>query len=130
MQLVMFGDAMLHVVKIARILRQPSGHSLLLGVGGSGRQSLTRLATYIGQFKIYQIEIAKGYGMNEWRENLKECLLYAGVQNKPIVFLFNDTQIINESMLEDINGVLNTGDVPNLYNAEDMEAISSACKPM
>jgi dynein heavy chain len=129
MQLVMFGDAMLHVVKIARVLRQPSGHSLLLGVGGSGRQSLTRLATYIAQFKIYQIEIAKGYGMNEWRENVKECLLYAGVQNKPIVFLFNDTQIINESMLEDINGILNSGDVPNLYNAEDMEAISSACKP-
>ena len=129
MPLVMFGDALLHVSKIARVLRQPSGHSLLLGVGGSGRQSLTRLATYISQYKIYQIEIAKGYGMNEWRENLKECLLYAGVENKPIVFLFNDTQIINEAMLEDINGILNSGDVPNLYNAEDLEAIATACKP-
>ncbi len=93
MQLVMFKDAMLHVVRIARVLRQPSGHSLLLGVGGSGRQSLTRLATYISGFSIYQIEIAKGYGMNEWRENIKECLLTAGVKNKPIVFLFNDTQV-------------------------------------
>ena len=44
------------------------------------------------------------------------------------MFLFNDTQIINESMLEDINGILNSGDVPNLYNSEDLEAISSACK--
>ena len=39
----------------------------------------------------------------------------AGVKNKSIVFLFNDTQIINETMLEDINGILNSGDVPNLY---------------
>ena len=93
MQLVIFGDAMLHVVKIARVLRQPSGHALLLGVGGSGRQSLTRLATFISGYLLYQIEIAKGYGMNEWRDNVKECLLVAGVKNKPIVFLFNDTQV-------------------------------------
>lgn len=162
MHLVMFGDAIMHVVKLTRVLRQPSGHALLLGVGGSGRQSLTRLATYISSYKIYQIEISKGYGMNEWHDNIKECLLYAGVQNKPIVFLFNDTQvksthntntnylsynhyqvishvvriaisppfqIINEGMLEDINGVLNSGDVPNLYATEDLEAIATACKP-
>jgi dynein heavy chain len=129
MYLVIFGDAMLHVVKIARVLRQPSGHALLLGVGGSGRQSLTRLATYISGYKLYQVEIAKGYGMNEWRENVKECLLVAGVQNKPIVFLFNDTQIINETMLEDINGILNSGDIPNLYVPEDLETITTVCKP-
>ena len=128
MHLVIFEDAMLHVVRISRVLRQPAGHALLLGVGGSGRQSLTRLASYINGYELYQIEVTKGYSLNEWRDNVKECLLAAGIQNKPLVFLFNESQIINETMLEDINGILNSGDVPNLYAAEDFEIIASTCK--
>jgi len=39
---------------------------------------------------------------------------------QPIVFLLNDTQIIMESFLEDINNVLNNGEIPNLFSlAED-----------
>ena len=56
-------------------------------------------------------------------------LLKAGISDKPVVFLFNDTQIVFESMLEDVNNVLNTGDVPNLYGPEEFETIYTACKP-
>ena len=50
----------------------------------------------------------QGYGLSEWRESLKEILLYAGIKNQPAVFLFSDTQIVFEAMLEDVNNVLNT----------------------
>jgi dynein heavy chain len=53
MRLVMFLDACDHVARIARVLRQPMGNALLLGVGGSGRQSLCRLATSINAFALY-----------------------------------------------------------------------------
>lgn len=128
MKLVMFLDACDHVSRICRILRQPKGHALLLGVGGSGRQSLSKLATYISNYMLYQIEVSKGFNMNMWRDNLRECLKQCGVQGKPTTFLFCDTQIIDEQMLEDINNVLNSGDVPGLYKPEDMEDINEIGK--
>ncbi|EER14631.1 dynein heavy chain, putative, partial [Perkinsus marinus ATCC 50983] len=110
------------------VIRQPSGNALLLGVGGSGRQSLSRLASFISDFECFQIEVAKGYGMNEFRDDLRKCLLGSGCEDKPQVFLFCDTQIVNEQMVEAINNVLNSGDVPNLYKLEDMDAISQSCR--
>lgn len=71
MKLVMFLDACDHVSRICRILRQPQGNALLLGVGGSGRQSLSKLATFMNNYKLYMIEVVKGYNMTNWRDNLK-----------------------------------------------------------
>ncbi|CBJ31041.1 dynein heavy chain [Ectocarpus siliculosus] len=128
MPLVMFLDAIEHVSRVSRILRQPQGNALLLGVGGSGRQSMTKLATYIAGYDLFQVEISKGYAVSDWRDDVRRCLLGAGLKNKPTTFLFSDVQIVNEVMLEDINNILNAGDVPNLYAPEDLDAIMSTCR--
>ena len=95
MPLVMFSDALEHVARIARVLRQPQGNALLLGVGGSGRQSMTKLATYISGYQLSMVEIVKGYSMNDWREDLKRILMQAGVKDKQTTFLFSDVQVIS-----------------------------------
>lgn len=61
MRLVLFLDAMKHIARISRIIRQPFGNALLLGVGGSGRQSLTRLASHMYLNLIINFKINQNY---------------------------------------------------------------------
>lgn len=71
---------------------------------------MTRLATFIADYKLFSIEISKNYSIPEWREDLKKVLLQAGSAATPTVFLFSDSQMKHENFLEDINNVLNTGE--------------------
>jgi dynein heavy chain len=129
MHLVFFMDAAEHATRIARILRQPRGNAMLVGVGGSGKQSLTRFASFMAGFKCFSIELTRGYGINEFREDIKNLYVQAGINGTPTVFLFTDTQIVTEGFVEDINNILNSGEVPALFAQDEKERMMSDIRP-
>ncbi|CAF4651271.1 unnamed protein product, partial [Rotaria magnacalcarata] len=123
MDLVMFRDAILNICRMIRVLKRPRGNLLLLGIGGSGRQSLLRLTAFICDIVIFQIEIGRRYGYAEFKEDLRRLMKLCSISNRETVFLFVDTQIIDTFFLEDINALLHTGEVPNLFRNEDIQEV-------
>jgi dynein heavy chain len=67
MNLVLFDDAVQHIARITRIILQTGGHAMLVGVGGSGKQSLSRLAAHVCGYSVMQIMVNQSYGMLEFK---------------------------------------------------------------
>ncbi|OXU22263.1 hypothetical protein TSAR_003308 [Trichomalopsis sarcophagae] len=123
MDIVLFRYALEHLARICRILAIPCGSLLMVGVGGSGRQSLTKLAAEMTGCGLFQPEIGSAYGINEWRDDIKKVLKIAGGGGKDTVFLLTEGQIKEEAFLGDIDGLLNSGEVPNLFNVEERQEV-------
>mmetsp|Transcript_22230 Transcript_22230/g.10657 ORF Transcript_22230/g.10657 Transcript_22230/m.10657 type:complete len:87 (-) Transcript_22230:4616-4876(-) len=84
LDLVLFEDAMKHVCRITRVINNPSGHALLVGVGGSGRQSLSKLAASICGYTTKSITISSTYGMNDLKNDISDMYSRAGVKDEGI----------------------------------------------
>ncbi|XP_045523813.1 dynein beta chain, ciliary [Pieris brassicae] len=123
MNLVLFEDAMMHICRISRILESPRGSALLVGVGGSGKQSLSRLAAFIASLEVFQIQLKKGYGVSDLKHELSGLYIKTGLKNVGIMFLMTDAQVANEQFLVLINDLLASGEVGDLFPDDEIENI-------
>jgi dynein heavy chain len=121
--LVLFNDAMKHLLRISRLVEMPRGSCMLVGVGGSGKQSLTKLAGYISNAFVFQITLTKQYNQASLMEDLRVLYKSAGHQRKPTVFLFTESEIKDEIFLELMNSVLMTGEIAGLIAKDEMLAM-------
>ena len=129
MNLVFFKEAVEHILRIIRVLRQERGHALLMGIGGLGKNSLAKLSAFICKLQLVEFEGTKVFNFDKFSEWLRKKVLIecagheAGISGKPICLVINDAQINNDKILEDINNLLNSGEVPNIFPADERQKL-------
>ena len=123
MNLVLFDQAMEHICRIARIIDLPVGNALLVGVGGSGKQSLAKLSSYILGYDVIRIIVTTNYGMNDLKTDIQAMYQKAGVQGAQLLFILTDAQITNDKFLVYINDILSSGWIPELFAKDEIDGI-------
>merc|ERR1740123_1284849 len=92
---------------------------------------MARMAAHMAEYTCSSIEITRSYDGAAFREDIKQMMLdVAKNEGKGLMFLFSDTQIVLDSFLEDINNILNTGEVPNLFTAEEADQVIVSVRPL
>jgi len=123
MDLVLFEQAMEHVARICRIISNPGGNAMLIGVGGSGKQSLSRLSAHICGYEMRQLQVTSRFTVTDLKDSLKEMYRVSGVKGVGLVFLLTDSQIVNDKFLVYVNDILASGWISDLFERDELDAI-------
>ncbi|KAJ6635868.1 Dynein axonemal heavy chain 10 [Pseudolycoriella hygida] len=128
LSLVLFEDCLEHLTRVHRTLRMHRGHVLLVGVGGSGKKSITRLAAFAAECEIFEISLTRGYNLSNFREDLKILFNRTGVDDKKTAFILSAAQIADEGFLELVNKILSSGVISALFADDEKETIIGSCR--
>lgn len=128
-QLVLFDDALEHVLKLSRVLAMERGSALLVGVGGSGKQSLARVAAHLAGASCFKINLTKTYGVSNLLEDFKVLYKRAAFKPQPVCFVVTDSDIKDDTFLEYINQVLMTGEIAGLFPREELDSLLNDLRP-
>lgn len=74
-----------------------------------------RLAAYICGYTTVTIVISGNYSLNNFREDLQKMYKRAGLKGEGLLFLFTDSQVVDERMLVYVNDLLASGEIPDLF---------------
>lgn len=123
LNMLLFTEMLEHVAHVDRILSSSCGHILMVGRCGVGRRSAVTIASYMLGYEVRTLAVSREYGEKQFGEDIKSAMQAAGIKGQHTVLLVEDFQIITESILEVVNSLLSSGEVPGLYTHEELEPL-------
>ncbi|CAF1414036.1 unnamed protein product [Rotaria sordida] len=128
LNMVFFKEAVEHVLRICRVLQQPGGHLLLVGLDGTGRKTCLQLSAFISGHFMFQLNIKRGYSYQDFRDDLKIVFKLVTLQNRPVALFIQEKDLLFDSFIEDIESILNSGTVVDLFEPDEFDALTMDLK--
>lgn len=113
---------------VDRKLSTPGGSLLMAGRTGVGRRALVLLTAYIQRLEVTTIQVRRGYGVKHFKADLKTFMTRAGVEGERLVVILEDHQLVDPSFIEMVNSLLSTGEVPGLFQGNELEPLLAPIK--
>ena len=123
-EVMLFKYSMENICKICRVLCQPSGNILLLGEGGTGRETSARVAAVLKEATFFSPPVSSSFTFSHWRTEMKSLLKAAGLTGKcSVLFLTMETLNVADFM-QDINMLLTNGSIDGLFSVDERYEIT------
>lgn len=126
--LILYDDALDHVLRIDRVFRQPQGHVILIGVSGSGKTTLSRFVAWMNGMKVFQIKVHGKYSSEDFDDDLRNVLRRCGCKGEKICFIMDESNVLDSAFLERMNTLLANAEVPGLFEGDEFASLMTACK--
>jgi dynein heavy chain 2 len=128
LNMLLFPEILDHLAFEDRILSKPGGSLLLVGDSGVGRRSSVTLLAHMHNISLFSPNVNLKYDSKAFRLDLRELIQKAAIQGERAILYLEDHQILHNSFLEDINSLLSGGEIPGLYNSNELDSILAPLK--
>jgi dynein heavy chain 2 len=129
-QMLLYPEALENVCHVDRVLSSNGGHLLIVGQSGVGRRNSVIIASYMLGYQFYTPAISREYGPKQFSVDVKSVLHTAGIKGEHVVLLLEDFQITSDAILEIVNSLISSGEVPGLYTHEELEPLLASIREL
>ena len=127
--LVLFDDALRHILKVSRVLESDRRSVMLVGVGGSGKKSLAKVAAAVAGACFVHTPKGPAYGVSNFLDDLGTGFKRSGIKGEPVCFLMSDADVCDAVFLDYVNQQLSTGRIVGIFEKEDVDSIVAELRP-
>jgi dynein heavy chain 2 len=123
LNMLLFPEILDHIALEDRVLSRPGGSLFLVGDSGVGRRTSITLVCHMLRITLFSPHMSRKYDSKAFRTDLKEWLKLAGVDGKQVLLYVEDHQLVDPTIIEDINSLLSAGEVAGLYTPQELEPL-------